>query len=368
MKTILFIHGLGSGSDSSTGAAVQLLFPQAKVIIPTFDLLDVEGTFNKIKQIYRKENAPMIIGHSLGGFYALAFKDSCPKIVINPCMMPTDEISALINSVPQETLDAWRKYEDTLLDVDFELKAVTFGIFADDDPLFSYKDLYSQVYNNYTTCLGGHKPSMAQLSTPIEEAKEYFSRLYLPLTEQKLCEHFVNILTKKDLTKTAEWGPKVYDMLNDGYREIGGLAGCKDYNDLIKNCDMIKIDAFHGQIRCVAVYTFKRGGRKLLYITAERGPDGHMTPEGKKALYRLCQDDIRLVDRGFWGEASGAMEYIFLTKAKAPKIEAAEMKKILTDKELFEPDDELNDGFHYNRKLGDDKFHTKLGIGYSPLK
>lgn len=74
-------------------------------------------------------------------------------------------------------------------------------------------------------------------------------------------------------------------MLQDGYESIGGIAGCDSVDDLVNDSDFWKLNFINGSLKAVCIYTFKRGGRKLMYATAELDPStGKATEDGK----RLC--------------------------------------------------------------------------------
>ena len=89
------------------------------------------------------------------------------------------------------------------------------------------------------------------------------------------------------------------------------------------------------------------------------------------------QDDIRRTERGFWGEVSEQPLHMYIKYANAPVINADEMKKYMkdedfldinTEQDLNNIDPKFRDEYKqaYVRKLGDGKYHTKVGIGQLP--
>lgn len=189
----LFVHGLNSDKNSSTGKIVKEVLADLgiEVIVDTFDLLDPSATREKIKTFVPKIN--FLIGHSLGGFYVLAETSSVAKIVINPCMFPSAEIPNLAR-VPDELKKRWERMEDvTYTDyVDAEMRSCAFGIFAKSDELFSYLDTFKDFYGrpsagkiNYVSVEGGHRLGRDGLELPLTEAVSYFENLRQSLQAEK---------------------------------------------------------------------------------------------------------------------------------------------------------------------------------------
>ena len=84
-KKILYVHGLGSSANSSTGEMLRELLSEYEIItfdVP-FDPLEADKLITELGK-----NVDMIIGSSLGGFYAQS-ADKTPKILINPALNPS---------------------------------------------------------------------------------------------------------------------------------------------------------------------------------------------------------------------------------------------------------------------------------------
>lgn len=163
-------------------------------------------------------------------------------------------------------------------------------------------------------------------------------------------EHFVNALSKEDMKKHID---VVWDILNKAYEKIGGMAGMDSKEQLIDETDMWKMVRKNGKILAVKCYTFKRGGRKACYC----GSDG--SEEGKKALYQMIKDDMRLKDRKAWIEGSGAIEHIYKKYGDATPIPAYIAQEIMKDKKFIK----INpDGYHYTRLIGGEP-HEKIMLG-----
>ena len=168
-------------------------------------------------------------------------------------------------------------------------------------------------------------------------------------------ESYVNVLTDKDDTNTDVYKDKIYDLLQDAYSQIGGVYGLRSADALVEDSDFWKIDKTNDHINAVAIYTMKRGGRKLQYAAC----DG--SEYGKSRLYKIIADDISHIDRNAWAEVSGKLEHIYFKNSAVPlPIEAVKAlmpdKKIymLTDEDIknYEGRNDINDGFHYKRVIG----------------
>ena len=418
---VLFVHGLNSSSNSTTGRYVKTFFEKnfqdVEFICPTFELFNVKETINKI----RSYNFDIVIGHSFGGFYVLNTFKNTPirRIVINPCFYPTYEIPRVNENMPEESIEDLTFLEKTLHDQEFESKENIFGIFAKDDELFSYYNEFKEIFGKNNCCYieGGHRPSEEQVADGLNKAMNWkaLGGSYDPLSfdidelesifdqekkkesdyisklkeqTQKLSESFKNVFThEKDIKSEAyieQYGEEVYKILVDGYRDIGGLKGVYSLDNLIEGSDFWKINTKNGKVLAVAIYTFKRGGRKLQCASAVK------TPEGKRALYQIVEDDIRLEDRGVWLEASDKIAHLYLKYGASP-IPIDIIKKIMDDKEFYDKDDpKLGKGelkntvrsshepgyedYYYVRNLGykegtnEPEYHEKIGIGHPPKR
>ena len=357
-SNVLYIHGLGSSKDSTTFKILSQEFKdEYNWYTDTFDLMHPTRAIRQINNIIRNRNISIIVSSSFGAFYALCVEDSLARIVINPCMEPAYEIPKLTN----DSLDI-KKIETLTANVyhniDAEMRMCTFGIFGNQDELFSYKNKYKELYgNNFITINGHHRLEKAALVGSVKRGFEYFKNLTVKLNkidESIICEKFVNIFTKEDTSnKLSKYQNEVYGILQKAYEPIGGLLGCDNAKMLIDDTDFWKLCIKEGRVVAVFVYTFKRGGRKLVYC----GTDG--TPLGKEWFYKIINDDINFRDRQAWAEVSGAMEHIYLKRGAIP-VPADVAKEIMKDKEFVKIHD---DNLHYDRQIGGED-HTKIMVGF----
>lgn len=87
----------------------------------------------------------LIVASSMGAFIAMRCAD-IPKILINPCMLPSEQPKMRIAPTITETvLDKYREYETSLVSSDKD-RINTYGLFSTNDELFSYKSLFESRY------------------------------------------------------------------------------------------------------------------------------------------------------------------------------------------------------------------------------
>lgn len=66
MQKVLFIHGLNSDKNLSTGQVVKTLLEKhgIKLIVPSLDILNPEKILQKVNSLIREQNISLIIEHS----------------------------------------------------------------------------------------------------------------------------------------------------------------------------------------------------------------------------------------------------------------------------------------------------------------
>lgn len=360
----LYIAGFGSGPNTSkTYKHIKNFLKDWEVYCPNLDL--TESPMTTMETIDRLASEyDLVIGSSLGAFYVLSIENSVDRIVINPCMHPTIEMPKLTN-LSDTVLKEFKRIEKKLNEPESENKILTYGIFGDNDELFSYKDEFKKKYRFLKVVPGGHRLEKESLIKGLEAALKYFDKVNKQLgesfiDEDFINEHFVNVFIKDSSSRAdlLKYKDAVWDMLSKSYEKIGGLAGCPDVESLIEDTDFWKICTKNSRPVAVCVYSFKRGGRKLVFA-ASSGDE-----EGKQWLYKILDDDIKFKDRTAWAEVSGAMEHIMVNKKGAVPIPADIAQQIMKDKKFLKIHD---DGVHYDRLIGGN-VHTKIMVGFPKLQ
>lgn len=349
---ILYVGGLGSSKKtSSTYRDLKKSFARIEyfqtTVSPTSQPIEYA---KRLQAVAHKYN--MIIGSSMGAFFVLAITEGVRKIVINPCLKPSIEIPKLTADITSEAIEQFEKMQNNL-PVDNELRASTFGIFGSKDELFNFQAEFKKTYHNMCIVPGTHRLTGAGLFRGLEKADIYFQTLKSKLNEELITEHFINVFVDENEDLVSKWGKQVMDMLEKAYAPIGGLLGCDTLDDLVNDSDLWKLCTKSGRLVAVAIYNFKRGGRKLMYV-ATSGDE-----EGKTWLYKILSDDIKFKDRSAWMEVSGKMEHIMAKQGAIP-VPAEIAQRVMKDKQFISISD---DGYHYTRLIGGEP-HEKIMFGY----
>jgi 5'(3')-deoxyribonucleotidase len=168
MKRILFIYGFGGSPSSTFCRLIREALPanEYEVLCPEYPQDDVEGSISFLEDYIEKEHCDLVMGTSLGGFFTLCLSTSLPRVVINPCMMPSVELPRLHPRsdhpddkwASNELIEGCKKHED---DVNQRLKNESFkniGLFAEDDELLGtkYKKAFKTYYDDARSMPGGH--------------------------------------------------------------------------------------------------------------------------------------------------------------------------------------------------------------------
>lgn len=174
-------------------------------------------------------------------------------------------------------------------------------------------------------------------------------------------EHFVTVLPTDALNDKLKYAKQVWEILDNAYKYIGGLAGCKSYDDFLneyvnndKDNMLWKLVRHGTTITAVKIYKMKQNHRKSIAMGCIP------TDQGKHDINMILNEDMKLKERGVWSESSGKAlgtylnkGYIILPNCVAPYL--------LPDKEI----ELLPDGYFY-RRIIDGKIHIKMIVGYPP--
>ena len=172
MINILFIHGLGSSSKSSTGQLLHDMSNEQMMIYnPSFSL-SPKKAIEEINKLIDDYHIDMVIGSSLGGFYALQC-DCNYGVVINPALTPINDIKTAIGYGEHPYVNGEGNYiidENFISELEWVIKRnyqgdnpnewykylnkskVFAGIFGKQDELFSHYEDFKCI-NNETIVL-----------------------------------------------------------------------------------------------------------------------------------------------------------------------------------------------------------------------
>ena len=172
-KKIIYLHGIGSGKDSSTSKLLKELLPQYNIISPEIPINPKEAK-EFIYKLYTNEKPDLVIGTSLGGFYTL-FLGGCFKILINPALFASSDIVHALGYgehsflcdrdnnektyiIDEEFIDELRRQEKLFSEfiLDMETRHETYALFGDKDKMFShYNEFNDMFFNTHAKLIDG---------------------------------------------------------------------------------------------------------------------------------------------------------------------------------------------------------------------
>ena len=164
---ILYLHGIGSGANSNTAEQLTKYFAaddSVEILAPELPIMPKDA-FSFILELQTSEQPNIVIGTSLGGFYA-RYLHGPIKILINPAMTAADVVKAIgfgdhkffkprkngeqmytINEIFIEQLQEIADCQDMF--IDDEMLAETFAFFGTNDTAISNYDVFKSIYREY---------------------------------------------------------------------------------------------------------------------------------------------------------------------------------------------------------------------------
>jgi len=152
---ILYIHGFGSTGNSQTVQGLQnILGNDATILAPQFSndlstVAQIEQNIAEAKKLMHEFRPNVVIGSSFGGFIA-TFLNGYPRILINPCLRPSERLHNLSPNMSKEDIELLKALE-TSHDIDGEMRFEMYGLFGLHDELFSYLNLFKKQYGESKT-------------------------------------------------------------------------------------------------------------------------------------------------------------------------------------------------------------------------
>lgn len=179
-KTILYLHGIGSGAASRTPRSLGQYLPDYKIIAPELPERP-EMAVKFIKENMNLKEIDLVIGTSLGGFYALTLP-GVKKLIINPALFADRDIPAALGMGYQRFLcERMNGATEYIIDEEFieELEHIrkdifnqgkyilenhnliseTYALFGENDPVVSHYDDFCRIFDsdNAFVFSGGHR-------------------------------------------------------------------------------------------------------------------------------------------------------------------------------------------------------------------
>lgn len=185
---VLFIHGLASSGAYKMASSLRILLKGSEVIAPDVPIEPGEA-LNLLKGICRDESPDLIVGLSLGGFWAQKLR-GYRKILVNPdfhisrllrtmtgereYLSPRRD-GALTFTVTDALCDEYARLESVEFDgLASEEVALTTGMFADRDEMVNCKDEFEAYYPGRSRSYPGtHLPNYPEIKKYILPVIEY---------------------------------------------------------------------------------------------------------------------------------------------------------------------------------------------------
>ena len=171
-KTVVYLHGYGSSSQSSTATFLAKNMPDCNVIAPDIPV-DPKEALPFLKDYCAARHADLVIGTSMGGMYAMQMSDY-PRICVNPALHMSQLTDVLMvgtferfqptadgrihYTITEEIIQHFKEMEEHLFDgVTSDNQSNCWGFFADGDTLVNCKDEFTQHFTHVEDFHGEHR-------------------------------------------------------------------------------------------------------------------------------------------------------------------------------------------------------------------
>ncbi|MGB4655538.1 MAG: YqiA/YcfP family alpha/beta fold hydrolase [Bacteroidales bacterium] len=163
---ILYIHGYaGTGKGRTVQGLNKLLGDEVEIHAPYFaynfsTVAEIEQYIEKAKKAMHEFRPDVVIGSSFGGFIT-TFLNGYSRILINPCLLPSERAYLLSPEMSPEEIEKLKALE-TSHDINPKMKLELYGLFGLNDELFSYLELFKKLYGTKQvyTMQSGHRIDM----------------------------------------------------------------------------------------------------------------------------------------------------------------------------------------------------------------
>ena len=178
VKKVLFIHGLASSGAYKTANTLRTLLRPCVVVAPDVPIEPGAALF-MLRDICRTECPDLVVGLSLGGFWALQLR-GFRKILINPDLHPSRLLrtkigemkylsprqdGALSFEITEQICEGYEALEAVeFKDLDADEIALTDGLFASDDEMVRCGPEFAERYPGRAHPYPGtHLPTFPQI-------------------------------------------------------------------------------------------------------------------------------------------------------------------------------------------------------------
>ena len=122
------------------------------------------------------------MGTSLGGFLTLSLETELPRVALNPCMEPSDELPKLEPrpghpkdvKPSQEMIETYKAFEEGVNHGGYNKSPKIIGLFAENDELLGtkYKNSFKAYYDDARKMPGGHHGNKEAIPAIVQAIKD----------------------------------------------------------------------------------------------------------------------------------------------------------------------------------------------------
>lgn len=171
MTKVLYIYGYGSTEKSETAKNLQeVLGDDFEIVSFRYNQEDPLRSICYFQDVIATEGIDLVIGSSLGGFFAIASRNYVPIIVINPCLCPSYELPKI--GCPSEIAHRYNDAEMMLENFENDEREYCFGFFGTHDELIDYRRTFGIRFGSYAEFNAGHRPTKEELKAIAPIIKE----------------------------------------------------------------------------------------------------------------------------------------------------------------------------------------------------
>ncbi|MBR6067820.1 MAG: hypothetical protein IKP45_08460 [Bacteroidales bacterium] len=142
----------------------------------------------------------------------------------------------------------------------------------------------------------------------------------------------------------------IWNILQDGYRDMGGYKGLESKRDLLKKSTMVKLGFYDSEIIAVDIFNGYLGGNKSVGITCYKDINHDA---GKLLVEMIIEENIKRWDEWIWAEVSGKIEHYY--KKYGGLSVSDKYIPIYLPSITYKLE---GDGFHYHRRFKSDDENT----------
>lgn len=197
MMRLLYLHGLASSKESNTSKVLRDFFVDDEILSIDIPPKPYDA-FNFIFKVISEFHPHIIVGTSLGGFYASLFEGPI-KILINPALRPDEELPNIINfgvckylkeredgiqtfTFTQDDVNDFKGLRKTLESVLLDIENInqTYAFFGSDDEVVNDSDFFNKNYSSSNN----FKMDNVKHRLTSDEIKEHIVPFILQLKEK----------------------------------------------------------------------------------------------------------------------------------------------------------------------------------------